>query len=208
MDMERSLRVWASSELAAVSDPEESGSASPEQRLLIESRRSARWASIAQDDLALVVFDWRTTPRQIALVAESLESLDLDALADQFYRRVFAGGPALAAMFTSDPAVQRGRFTTELAALVGSIQRLDTFCSSAHALGARHRDFGAPCRALPRDGSGVAVDVGRGARFALDRRRRGGVDAVLQPHGGDDDDGRAAAATAELTPIGSNAAAS
>jgi nitric oxide dioxygenase len=143
MDMERSLRVWASSELAAVSDPEESGSASPEQRLLIESRRSARWASIAQDDLALVVFDWRTTPRQIALVAESLESLDLDALADQFYRRVFAGGPALAAMFTSDPAVQRGRFTTELAALVGSIQRLDTFCSSAHALGARHRDYGA-----------------------------------------------------------------
>ncbi len=83
------------------------------------------------------------TPRQIALVAESFESLDLDALAGEFYRRVFTGDAALAAMFTSDPAIQRVRFATELATLVGSIRQLDTFCSSAHALGARHRDYGA-----------------------------------------------------------------
>ena len=46
-------------------------------------------------------------------------------------------------MFTTDPALQRSRFATELATLVGSIQDLDTFCSSAEALGARHRGYGA-----------------------------------------------------------------
>ena len=45
-------------------------------------------------------------------------------------------------MFTSDPAVQRARFAAELEAVVGSIQELDTFCTSAHAFGARHRDYG------------------------------------------------------------------
>ncbi len=83
------------------------------------------------------------TPRQIALVTETLRSLDLDLLAADFYRRVFLGSPALATMFTTDPAVQRARFATELSTLVGSIQDLDTFCSSAEALGARHRGYGA-----------------------------------------------------------------
>jgi hemoglobin-like flavoprotein len=83
------------------------------------------------------------TPRQIALVTETLGSLDLDQLAADFYRRVFTGSPALATMFTTDPAVQQVRFATELASLVGSIQQLDTFCSSAEALGARHHDYGA-----------------------------------------------------------------
>ena len=46
-------------------------------------------------------------------------------------------------MFTTDPAVQRARFATELATLVRSIQELDTFCSRAEALGARHHGYGA-----------------------------------------------------------------
>ena len=92
-------------------------------------------------------------------------------------------------MFTSDPAIQRVRFATELATLVGSIRQLDTFCSSAHALGARHRDYGA--RAVHYRLMGAALwPSGRRARCPLDRRGRGSVGAGLQPHGGDDDDGR------------------
>jgi hemoglobin-like flavoprotein len=83
------------------------------------------------------------TPHQIALVTDSLATIDLGRLADDFYERVLAADPALGAMFVSDPAMQRIRFATELAALVRSIQDLDTFCSSAAALGARHHGYGA-----------------------------------------------------------------
>jgi hemoglobin-like flavoprotein len=83
------------------------------------------------------------TPRQIAVVAETLDSLDVDSLAADFYRRVFAGDPAVAAMFTSDPDVQRERFADELAAIVNSIRDFDAFCSATEALGAIHHDVGA-----------------------------------------------------------------
>ena len=83
------------------------------------------------------------TPRQIGLVTETNGSLDLDLLAADVYRRVFDTCPQLATMFTTDPAVQRTRFATELATLVESIRDLDTFCASAEALGARHRGYGA-----------------------------------------------------------------
>ena len=83
------------------------------------------------------------TPRQIRLVTETLGSLDLDILAADFYRRVFDTSPHLATMFTTDPALQRTRFATELATLVGSIRDFETFCSSAEALGVRHRGYGA-----------------------------------------------------------------
>jgi len=83
------------------------------------------------------------TPRQIGLVTETLGSLDLDLLVADFYRRVFDTCAQLATMFTTDPAVQRTRFATELATLVKSIRDLDTFCASAEALGVRHRGYGA-----------------------------------------------------------------
>ena len=94
-------------------------------------------------------------------------------------------------MFTTDPRVQRARFATELATLVGSIQDLDTFCSSAEALGARHRGYGARAAHYRLMGDGTDGVTGRRARCRLDRRGRGGVDARLQPHRGDDDGGRA-----------------
>jgi hemoglobin-like flavoprotein len=82
------------------------------------------------------------TPRQIELVTTTLESLDLDTLAIRFYEQAFASDPSLAAMFTSDPAIQRARFGMELAALMTSIRELDDFCESTMALGARHRTYG------------------------------------------------------------------
>ena len=148
------------------------------------------------------------TPRQIGLVTETLGSLDLDVLAADFYRRVFDTSPHLATMFTTDPALQRSRFATELAALVRSIQDLDTFCSSAEALGARHRGYGAQAGPLPADGYGTDGVTRRRARRRLDRRGRGGVDARLQPHRGDDDGGRLEGIAGELTPAGSIAPAS
>jgi hemoglobin-like flavoprotein len=82
------------------------------------------------------------TPAQITLVEETLAAIDVDALARDFYREAFRRDPALTAMFTSDPDVQRARFAAELAEVVRSIRSLATFAASVRSLGARHRDYG------------------------------------------------------------------
>ena len=110
------------------------------------------------------------TPRQIGLVTETLESLDLDVVAADFYRRVFDTNPSLATMFTTDPLFQRARFATELAALVRSIQDLDRFCSSAEALGARHRGYGARAAHYQLMGTALTASLAAalGARWTAD----------------------------------------
>ena len=82
------------------------------------------------------------TPDQIALVEDTVLSIDLDRLAADFYDRAFATEPSLATMFASDPAVQRMRFAAELGAIVRSIRSLGTFRQSAADLGIRHRGYG------------------------------------------------------------------
>jgi hemoglobin-like flavoprotein len=82
------------------------------------------------------------TPEQIALVERTVATLDLRVVATDFYRRLFAADPAVAAMFTTDPAVQAERFGTELTEIVTSIRSLDSFDARVRALGARHRGYG------------------------------------------------------------------
>jgi hemoglobin-like flavoprotein len=84
------------------------------------------------------------TPDQIAAVEATLadERLDLDVVAADFYRRLFAGAPATSALFSGDPDVQRQKFATELEAIGRAIRRHPDFLAEARALGARHRDYG------------------------------------------------------------------
>jgi hemoglobin-like flavoprotein len=82
------------------------------------------------------------TPEQIVLVEETVAAVDMVDLAHDFYRRLFALDPTVAAMFTSDPDVQAARFGAELSEIVGSIRSLDSFDPRVQALGARHRDYG------------------------------------------------------------------
>jgi hemoglobin-like flavoprotein len=82
------------------------------------------------------------TPAQITLVEETLAAVDLDALTRDFYRRAFASDPSIAAMFTSDPEVQRRRFAAELGEIVRSIRTMDGFTDRTGALGGAHRDLG------------------------------------------------------------------
>ena len=76
------------------------------------------------------------------MVSSTIQTVDLDALVVDFYERAFAADPEVAAMFTSDPDIQRQRFALELQTIVGSIRDLDEFCTTAAALGARHRTYG------------------------------------------------------------------
>ena len=82
------------------------------------------------------------TPAQIAAVEETFAMVDLDALADDFYRLAFAADPALLSMFVSDPGEQRDRFATELEEIVHSIRTLEAFEPTVRSLGVRHRGYG------------------------------------------------------------------
>jgi hemoglobin-like flavoprotein len=85
------------------------------------------------------------SPEQITLVQTTLASLSaiqLDALAADFYVRLFAADPSLVALFGGDPTVQRAKFAGELAAIVHAIRRFDEFASEGAALGCRHRRYG------------------------------------------------------------------
>jgi hemoglobin-like flavoprotein len=86
----------------------------------------------------------RVTPEQLAAVETTLaeDRLDLDAVAADFYRRLFAGAPATVALFSGDADVQRQKFATELEAIGRAIRRHPDFLAETRALGARHRAYG------------------------------------------------------------------
>ena len=84
------------------------------------------------------------TPEQIALVQSSFERVgpDLSALATQFYQELFRRDPALRALFTTDMALQKVRFSDKLSEIVRAIPRLDELLAHTRALGARHVGYG------------------------------------------------------------------
>ena len=82
------------------------------------------------------------TPEQIALVEDTVVTVDIKAVAADFYRRAFAREPGLEAMFATDRSVQEARFAAELATIVTSIRDHDAFLGVARALGVRHRRYG------------------------------------------------------------------
>jgi hemoglobin-like flavoprotein len=88
--------------------------------------------------------DLTMTPEQIRLVTESVEALraDSDRFARAFYDRLFELDPQARTMFTTDPAIQRQKFFTELDAIVHSINNLDRLFERTKALGAYHRGLG------------------------------------------------------------------
>jgi hemoglobin-like flavoprotein len=84
------------------------------------------------------------TPEQVALVARTLEAVrrDLDAVAGDFYRRLFLADPTLTKLFKTDPALQRAKFAAELETIMSSIRRHEEFLARASSLGARHIAYG------------------------------------------------------------------
>jgi hemoglobin-like flavoprotein len=84
------------------------------------------------------------TPEQITAVEATLEDprLHLDAVAADFYRRLFDASPDVAPLFSADPAVQRRRFGSELETIARTIGRHPAFLAEVSHLGARHRGYG------------------------------------------------------------------
>ena len=82
------------------------------------------------------------TAEQIELVESTLASIDVEALAADFYFRAFNADSQLSAMFTTDPKTQQTRFAAELGVIVSAMHRPEDFREETHELGLRHRGFG------------------------------------------------------------------
>jgi hemoglobin-like flavoprotein len=84
------------------------------------------------------------TPEQIALVEASLHTVEpaLDEVVAEFYERLFAADPAIADLFTTDPAEQRRKFAGQLSEIVQSVRNHERYVSTAGDLGARHAGYG------------------------------------------------------------------
>jgi hemoglobin-like flavoprotein len=116
------------------------------------------------------------TPEQIAAVERTLVAARpvMDAVAADFYRRLFAADPRTEAMFTTDPARQREKFVAELEDIMLAIRNHELFLRRARMLGARHAEYGV--RAAHYRLVGTALLVALGA--ALGRAWTGEVETA------------------------------
>jgi hemoglobin-like flavoprotein len=91
------------------------------------------------------------TPEQIDLVEETLAALgpDLDAVAADFYRRLFAADPEVAALFTTEPGEQRAKFVAQFTTIVLAVRHHHRLVDEATALGRRHGAYGVRTRHYP-----------------------------------------------------------
>jgi hemoglobin-like flavoprotein len=84
------------------------------------------------------------TPEQITLVQDSFRRVaaNSDALAADFYTRLFTADPSARALFTTDMAVQRIKFIRELEEIIRTIGNFEAFLAHLADLGARHAGYG------------------------------------------------------------------
>jgi nitric oxide dioxygenase len=99
------------------------------------------------------------TPDQIDTVQQTFAAVtgpETDyALARRFYHHLFEDSPESRALFSTDPAVQRRKFTQELDTIVWSITNLGEFLSTTRALGARHVGYGTTAEHYPLVGDAL-----------------------------------------------------
>src|SRR4051794_23785154 len=84
------------------------------------------------------------TPEQIALVQQSMTRVTNCSaeMTQAFYDALFRAAPDARPLFPADLTAQRGKFLSELRAIVQAISDLPAFAGRATALGALHRDHG------------------------------------------------------------------
>lgn len=101
-------------------------------------------------------------PEQIVLVEQSLEAAApvLDAVAADFYRRLFAADPSIEAMFTGDPIAQREKLVAELDAIVASIHHHQVFLERTRRLGRRHVNYGVRAEHYTTVGAALLESLG------------------------------------------------
>ena len=114
------------------------------------------------------------TVRQIELVQLSFARAlpDTDALAADFYARLFALAPDTRALFRGDMADQGRKLFLTLAAVVDALDALDRVLPVASALAVRHIGYGVQDRHYAAVGDALlgALAAQLGDRFDVDTR--------------------------------------
>ena len=110
------------------------------------------------------------TPDQIAAVDASVVRLApvLDAVAGDFYARMFLAAPEVDSLFTCPPAHQRAVFVAELRQIAHLVRHHDDFVHEARELGRRHGGYGVRAAALPARRTPPARRARRGVRRPLE----------------------------------------
>jgi len=81
---------------------------------------------------------------QINLVKDSFARIEQSEhdYAKLFYDQLFADTPSAAALFKTDPEMQRKKLKTTIALVVKGLERFDALRDTVYDLGARHVDYG------------------------------------------------------------------
>ena len=109
------------------------------------------------------------TPNQIALVKSTfIYAIPIsDAVASDFYARIFAAYPQLRRMFAADMAAQRQKLMLTLTAIVADLDNLDRLVPMVGELARRHVGYGVRDEHYPPVGAALieALRHALGARF-------------------------------------------
>ncbi len=112
------------------------------------------------------------TPNQIALVKSTfIYAIPVsDAVAADFYARIFAAYPQLRHMFASDMTAQRQKLMLTLTAVVHDLDHLDRLVPMVSELARRHVGYGVRDEHYPPVGGALieALRLALGARFTPD----------------------------------------
>lgn len=83
------------------------------------------------------------TSAQVAVVQDSFTRIapKADALAAEFYRRLFAAAPAVRALFPDDMTGQREKLVSTLAFVVRGLSDFSAIEKTVRELGVRHRGY-------------------------------------------------------------------
>lgn len=113
-------------------------------------------------------------PHQIALVQESFGFLasDLEALATEFYDRLFVRAPGMRPLFRNDLAEQGRKLTAMLAVAVDGLACLDMIAPTLRASGRRHVGYGVMATDYDIVGAVLIDAIGArlGDRFTIELR--------------------------------------
>ncbi len=109
------------------------------------------------------------TPTEISLVKSTfIYAVPVsDAVATDFYARIFAAYPQLRSMFPADMTAQRQKLMLTLTAIVGDLDNLDRLVPMVSELARRHVGYGVRDEHYPPVGGALieALRQALGARF-------------------------------------------
>src|SRR4029450_13510525 len=113
--------------------------------------------------------DRRMTPQQVALVGDSFAKVVpiREQAAALFYERLFAIDPSTRPLFRGDMKSQGAKLMAAIAAVVKSLDRIDTLLDDLRALARRHDAYGVRAEHYASVGAALLWTLEQGLGFVF-----------------------------------------